>query len=65
MRPTRGGELSQKACEVLIGEVEAEVVVADFMGSSVTAQLDMESEVAWIGYANRRLQEYIDLCSHN
>ena len=31
----------------------------DAMGGPVTAPLDTESDVAWIGYANRNLQEQV------
>jgi hypothetical protein len=45
-------------CTMLIAE-EAGVVVTDAMGGPVTAPLDTESDVAWIGYANRNLQEQV------
>jgi fructose-1,6-bisphosphatase/inositol monophosphatase family enzyme len=46
-------------CTKLIAE-EAGVVVTDPSGAAVTAPLDTETNVAWIGYANRQLQQRIE-----
>jgi hypothetical protein len=46
-------------CTKLIAE-EAGVVVTDSMGGTIAVPLDTESDVEWIGYANRRLQDHIE-----
>ncbi len=46
-------------CTKLIAE-EAGVVVTDPIGAPVTAPLDTETNVAWIGYANHHLQRSIE-----
>ncbi|MGD9635684.1 MAG: inositol monophosphatase [Pirellulales bacterium] len=46
-------------CTKLIAE-EAGVIVTSPSGGPVTAPLDTESDVAWIGYANRTLQQQIE-----
>lgn len=46
-------------CTKLIAE-EAGVIVTDPIGRPVAAPLDTESDVAWIGYANRTLQHHIE-----
>lgn len=45
-------------CTKLIAE-EAGVLVTDSRGGPVTAPLDTETDVAWIGYANHELQRTI------
>jgi fructose-1,6-bisphosphatase/inositol monophosphatase family enzyme len=46
-------------CTMLIAE-EAGVVVTDPQGRGVLAPLDTEADLAWIGYANRRLRQQIE-----
>ncbi|HEY4232133.1 MAG TPA: hypothetical protein VGM76_01785 [Lacipirellulaceae bacterium] len=46
-------------CTMLIAE-EAGAVVTDPQGRGVSVPLDTEADVAWIGYANRRLQREIE-----
>jgi hypothetical protein len=46
-------------CTKLVAE-EAGVVVTDPTGAAVTSPLDTETNVAWIGYANRQLQQRIE-----
>ena len=46
-------------CTKLIAE-ESGVVITDSFGGPVTAPLDTESDVAWIGYANRQLHAYVE-----
>lgn len=46
-------------CTKLIAE-EAGVIVTDATGGRVTAPLDTESDVAWIGYANATLRQHIE-----
>jgi len=50
-------------CTKLIAE-EAGVVVTDPLGNPITAPLDTEADVAWIGYANRQLQQQIEPVLH-
>ncbi|HEY2411508.1 MAG TPA: hypothetical protein VGI40_04670 [Pirellulaceae bacterium] len=46
-------------CTKLIAE-EAGVVVRDSLGEAIVAPLDTETNVAWIGYANRHLKLQIE-----
>jgi fructose-1,6-bisphosphatase/inositol monophosphatase family enzyme len=46
-------------CTKLIAE-EAGVVITDAQGRPVAAPLDTEADVAWVGYANRQLQQVIE-----
>ena len=46
-------------CTKMIAE-EAGVVVTDAQGCQVMAPLDTESDVAWVGYANRQLHAAIE-----
>ncbi len=46
-------------CTALIAQ-EAGVIVTDAYGGVITAPLDTTSNVAWIGYANTRLQQEIE-----
>jgi hypothetical protein len=48
----------------LIAE-EAGVVVSLPTGGPLNAPLDTETDVAWIGYANRQLQEVVDPVLHD
>jgi hypothetical protein len=46
-------------CTKLIAE-EAGVIVTSPTGGPLTAPLDTDSDVAWVGYANRQLQALIE-----
>jgi hypothetical protein len=46
-------------CTKLIAE-EAGVVITDAVGGPLEVPLDTETNVAWVGYANRHLQAQIE-----
>jgi hypothetical protein len=39
---------------------EAGVIVTDLNGHRLSAPLDVESEVGWVGYANQAIREQIE-----
>jgi len=50
-------------CAYLVAE-EAGVVITDAVGNPLRAPLDTESNVAWIGYANEHLRNWIEPVLH-
>jgi hypothetical protein len=43
---------------------EAGVIVTDTSGAPLQAPLDLEADVAWVGYANRKIQAQIEPLLH-
>jgi hypothetical protein len=46
-------------CTVLIAE-ELGLLVTDVSGNALDAPLDLETDVAWVGYANERLRARVE-----
>ena len=71
VRPLLNGVLSQRGlprglcchpydvCAVLIAE-ELGVEVTDAFGATLDAPFDLDTDVAWVGYANRRLRDRVE-----
>jgi fructose-1,6-bisphosphatase/inositol monophosphatase family enzyme len=71
LRPLLGDELARRGlplgicchpydlCTALIAE-EAGVLVGDPNGDALTAPLDVEADVAWVGYANKAIRAQVE-----